>query len=594
MCAIAGFLSPAPDPGVLDRMTDSLRHRGPDDRGVWIGDGAALGHRRLSILDLSPAGRQPMVSDRWVLVFNGEIYNHHELRGARAYRGRSDTEVLLGLLDEHGVEAVLPRLNGMFAFAAWDRRERVLWLARDRFGEKPLYYGTSRGIFFFGSELKALREHPDFDPEPDRAALALYLRLSYVPSPWSAYRAVRKLPPGCLLRAGGEPRAYYRVRGLDLTPSALPETELVDQLEARLREAVRLRMEADVPLGAFLSGGIDSSTIAALMQAQSARPVRTFTVGFIESGFNEAPHAAAVAKHLGTDHTELTVTPREAMDVIPALPAMYDEPFSDSSQIPTHLVSKLTRRHVTVSLSGDGGDELFAGYRRHLAADLIWRRWGWMPAWLRRAGGFAAGFVPGLRRWARAFARRTPAQVYLSLVTQWDKPPLLGAGPQPLLPAELPEGLPAKDALLALQVLDLEMYFPEEILVKVDRASMAAGLESRAPFLDPGVAEFALRLPGPMRIRDGVTKWALRQVLHRHVPPALVERPKQGFGIPLAAWLRGPLRDWAESLLSEAALRERGLLDPAPVRALWEAHLEGRAEAPHPIWGALMLQSWKP
>lgn len=592
MCGIAGFLSPSPDGTIVDRMADTLRSRGPDDRGRWIGDGVALGHRRLAVLDLSPTGRQPMASDRWVLSFNGEIYNHQDLRGNRPFRGRSDTEVLLALLEAEGIEKTLPLLNGMFAFAAWDRRERALWLARDRFGEKPLYYGTCRGTFLFGSELKALRAHPDFDPEPDRAALALYLRLGYVPAPWSAYKHIRKLPPGYVLRAGSDPKAYFDIRKLDLAPLQGSEPEILDRLDHQLRDAVKLRMEADVPLGAFLSGGIDSSTVVALMQAQSSRPVKTFTIGFDEAAFDEAGHARAVAKHLRTEHTELTVTPAVAREVIPSLTDMFDEPFADSSAIPTHLISRLTRRQVTVALSGDAGDELFAGYRRYSAADFLWRRCAWMPGWTRRCGGMLAGLVPRLRRYARAIASATPAAGYLHLVSQWVPPPLLGLEDPPATPAERPDGLPLGDAVLTMQILDLQMYLPEEILVKVDRASMAASLEVRTPFLDPNVVEFALKLPARLRIRDGVTKWALRQILYRHVPPTLVDRPKQGFGIPLSDWLRGPLREWAEALLSEAALRRIDLLDPGPVRAMWERHLSKRVNAPHLLWAVLMLQAW--
>ena len=618
-------------------MADTVRHRGPDDSGVWADEGAgiALGHRRLSILDLSPAGHQPMASTggRYVIAFNGEIYNHLELRrllevssSQRHWRGHSDTETLLTAFECWGVEETLRRVAGMFAIALWDRSLRVLTLARDRMGEKPLYYGWQGDAFLFGSELKALKAHPAFRGDIDRGALALLLRHNYVPAPWSIFKDIQKLPAGTFLqvsleRRDAHPVAYWSLaemaeRGAS-SPFSGSDAEALDALELHLGAAVRGQMVADVPLGALLSGGIDSTAIAALMQAHSAQAVRTFTVGFDERQYDAATHARAVAKHLGTDHTELRLSGEDALALVPQMAAMYDEPFADSSQLPTHLVMKLARRHVTVALSGDGGDELFGGYNRYFLAPKVWRSIGWMPLPVRRAlgAGLTAFSVESINRFAGAWSRRVGVDLpgdkahklgrrlrdvhgmddlYASLVSEWSQPEAMvvdGHMPANLLD-ERDRWPRLADPVSRMMALDGLTYLPDDILVKVDRAAMAVSLETRAPFLDRSVVEFAWSLPMRMKIRDGKGKWLLRQLLDRHVPRALMERPKMGFGIPLDAWLRGPLRDWAESLLAEDRLRREGYLSPAPVRAAWKAHLAGQASYGYRLWSVLMFQAW--
>lgn len=635
MCGIAGVLDVrrAGDEAGLAAlaadMATSLHHRGPDAGGVWVdpGAGLALGHRRLSIVDLSPAGAQPMVSadGRWVIAYNGEVYNADALRAdlpGIAFRGRSDTEAILEGCARWGVRATVERLIGMFAFALWDRETRTLHLVRDRLGIKPLYWGRFGPLLLFGSELKALRRHPGWEPEIDRGAVAAFLRHDYVPGPAAIWQGVAKLEPGRILtvRAGEEPRieAYWRledvVRAGQADPFAGTDEEAADRLEALLADAVSRRMIADVPLGAFLSGGIDSSTVVALMQRASDRPVRTFSIGFREQGFDEAPHARAVASHLGTDHTELYVESDDARAVIPRLPAIYDEPFADVSQIPTFLVSELTRRHVTVALSGDGGDELFAGYPRYTVTSAVWRRLGRLPASARRAAGRALGAVP-VPVWD-AVARMAPGSaaiygdrvhklagalggdaddLYRRMLSRWEDAAALVPGavePRGAFWDDGPKGwLP--DLVERMQLLDTRVYLPDDILTKVDRASMAVALEARVPLLDHRVVAFAWSLPMRFKLRGGESKWLLRRVLERHVPRALFERPKMGFGVPIDAWLRGPLRDWAESLLAEDRLRADGLLDPAPIRRRWAEHLSGRRNWQYPLWSVLMLQAWR-
>lgn len=622
MCGIAGFWAPAgrliaPPLEAVRRMTDALAHRGPDDSGHWhdADAGIGLGHRRLSIIDLSPQGHQPMVSadGRWMVVFNGEIYNFQALRrdletaGERGWRGTSDTEILLAAVSRWGLDATLPRLVGMFALALWDSRERCLYLARDRMGEKPLYYGWSGQTFLFASELKAIRAFPGWQGDIDRDVLALYMRHGYVPEPYAIYRGFRKLVPGTSLRVSAPSdtataltaRAYWSAAATAQAAQSerftgRPE-EALSHLDVLLREAVAGQMVADVPLGAFLSGGIDSSLVVALMQTQSTRPVRTFTIGFAEEEFNEATFARDVAAYLGTEHTELYISPREALDVIPTLPVIYDEPFGDSSQIPTILVSRMARAHVTVCLSGDGGDELFGGYTRYDQAVQQWRRVGRVPAPARRA---VAALVPPVNRQAVKLAQvlgaPDRATIYRRLISQCDDPRRLvpGAVEPPTILSD-PAGRPTlADFRDEMMWLDAVSYLPGDILAKVDRAAMSVSLETRVPLLDHRVVEYAWRLPQPLKWHDGRGKWPLRALLARYVPPQLSDRPKRGFGVPINRWLREDLRDWAEDLLSPARLRDDGLLDGGLVRARWLEHLSGAVDRRYYLWNVLMLQAW--
>ena len=625
------------------RMGSSIAHRGPDHSDVWIEgeSGVAFVHNRLAIVDLSAAGNQPMHSPggRYVIIYNGEIYNHLDVRGELAsagatpqWRGHSDTETLLAAIERWGVRGAVERCVGMFAFALWDKAERTLTLARDRLGEKPLYYGRSggnQGPLLFGSELKALAAHPQFRGVIDRDALTLLLRYNYIPAPFSIYQGIAKLPPGCLLTlasGASEPdiERYWSATEVAERGAADPLTgndgEVTDQLEQLLTTAVGRQMIADVPLGAFLSGGVDSSTIVALMQKQSTRPVKTFSIGFHEQGYDEAEHAKAVARHLGTDHTELYVTPAEARDVIPRLPAIYDEPFADSSQIPTHLVSAMARRHVTVALSGDGGDELFGGYNRYRLTSQLWNRLSRVPVPVRSAAarmltavpphswtrfGVQAGrFLPKFARVDRLgdkihkgaplLASRSVPELYGGMLSLWRDPAsvVLGAAEPPSQATGGAPPLATLGPVERMMALDTIGYLPDDILVKVDRAAMAVSLETRVPLLDHNVVEFAWRVPFDMKIRGGETKWILRQLLYRHVPRALIERPKMGFGVPVGDWLRGPLRGWAEALLDERRLREEGYFDPAPIRAMWEAHLKGSLNEQYRLWPILMFESW--
>lgn len=640
MCGLTGFLNRGgfefSANATATGMADRIRHRGPDDEGVWVDAeaGIALAHRRLSILDLSPAGHQPMSSSsgRWVIAYNGEVYNHLDLRkelkatgAAPPWRGHSDTETLLAGIEAWGIDATLKRCVGMFAFAAWDRAERCLWLARDRIGEKPLYYGWQGDTFLFGSELKALRAHPAFNAGIDRGALALLLRHNHVPAPYSIYGGIRKLTPGTWLRlAPGErdvePVPFWSLAEVAEHGTRHPfdgtETEALDLLESKLGHAVRSQMMADVPLGALLSGGIDSSTVAALMQKHSGRPVRTFTIGFDEGAYDEANHAHAVAMHLGTEHTELRLTANDALALIPKMPAMYDEPFADSSQMPTHLVMKMARQHVTVALSGDGGDEFFGGYNRYVHAPRVWRRIRRMPSWVRGWLGSSLTSLPRapLERFVDPLAYRMGVAQFsekllklgmrlrevnslddlaVAFVSEWSQPGL------PLVQPKVPENLiddrsrwPRLEGGVArMMALDGLTYLPDDIMVKVDRASMAVSLETRAPFLDREVVGFAWSLPASMKIRDGRGKWLLRQLLYRHVPASLIDRPKMGFSIPLDQWLRGSLRGWAEDLLNEQQLREQGFFDATAIRKTWHQHLHG-ASFGHRLWSVLMFQAW--
>jgi asparagine synthase (glutamine-hydrolysing) len=623
---------------VARRMADMLRHRGPDDRGVWADPqtGVALGHCRLSILDLSTAGHQPMFSPmgRFVIAYNGEIYNCEHLRQALRhenpnlrFRGHSDTEVILAAFEQWGVESSLERMNGMFAFALWDQQDRILFLARDRFGEKPLYYGWAGQNFLFGSELKALRAHWAFDANINRDALAAYLRFNCIPSPYSVYRNIYKLPPASFLQYSAgkvKIKAYWSlqacvVRALS-EPLDLSAEDACDELDRLLRDAVKLRMHADVPLGAFLSGGIDSSVLVTLMQAQTTRPVRTFSIGFYDPAYDEARDARAIAQHLGTDHTELYVTSDQAMNVVNSLPEIYDEPFADSSQIPTLLVAQLTRRHVTVSLSGDGGDEIFGGYNRYAWGGRLWSRFSHIPYRLRRVLAAAISAI-GQKTWDAAFNHARPAlpqnwcqrmpgyklhkladllrstdslNMYARMVSHWFDPEFVVLGAEVRKPMHIVDNqwLPLPNFEQQAMYLDTITYLPNDILVKLDRAAMAVSLEGRLPYLDHRIVEFAWRLPQSMKVRLNESKWILRQVLYRYVPRQLVERPKMGFGIPLDSWLRGPMRDWAEALLDPRRLRQEGFFNPEAVRQKWNDHVSGRGAGQYHLWDILMFQLW--
>lgn len=634
MCGIAGFLDRS---GRLNAdqlretvtaMTTAIAYRGPDDSGAWADPeaGIVLGQRRLSIIDLSAEGHQPMAgpAGRQIIVFNGEIYNFPELRAELetlgcTFRGHSDTEVMLAAFAQWGLDAAVRRFNGMFAFALWDRPSRRLSLARDRLGKKPLYYGWAGNTLLFASEIKALRAHPAFRPEIDRNALALYLRLGYIPAPWTVFRGVYKLPPATHLTFGpddqgnnGLPVAYWSAREAaerGLRNRIADFGEASAELDALLRGAVGMRMISDVPLGAFLSGGIDSSLVVAVMQALSTQPVKTFCIGFEEQTHNEAVYAQAVARHLGTEHTEMILTARQALDVVPLLPRMFDEPFADSSQIPTYLVSQMARRHVTVSLSGDGGDELFAGYSAYQSNLRFYRKYGRIPAPLKTiAAGVLEGvpeslwnrLLPGGDTPAGARAHRLGATlrqpdddlIYRNLMSVWEDPRRIVRGSvEPSSAFSTGEVSGIDDRTEKMMLLDSLVYLPDDILVKVDRASMAVSLEARGPLLDYRLFEFAWRVPLAFKLRDGKGKWILRELLSRYVPRELIDRPKSGFAIPVAAWLRGPLKPWAEDLLNGRRLREEGLLDVAAIRRVWLQHLAGYDWSAR-MWAVLMLESW--
>ena len=644
MCGITGFIEyrggSADDLARLcQRMTDTITHRGPDGEGVWVDPNfpVAIGHRRLSIIDLSEAGAQPMVSasGRYVLAFNGEIYNFRRLReepGIRDYpfQGHSDSEVILATIEHLGAEKAISRLEGMFAVSLWDREECSLWLARDRVGKKPLYYGWCNNSFLYGSELKALRRHPAFDDELDRDALGQYLQYGWVSQPNSIYRQIRKLPPGCLLKVplGGEPwqaqpQQYWSAAEVaeqgERRPFAGSYEDAIDALEKTLREAVSDRMVADVELGALLSGGIDSSMIVALMQGLSDRPVKTFSIGFSEKAYNEAEYAKAVANSLKTDHYEMYVTPQQALGVVEQLPHIYDEPFADSSQIPTYLVSKLAREQLKVVLTGDGGDEQMAGYRRYRNCLKLWRNVQSVPGPIREAmRPVTRSMGAGSLRWANRYIQKgTTAPGWtrkLAKISQrsenWDAKSIqqilankfnggltidqFVAGAQtPLTPLTDPAHWPdVEDPLLAMLHYDYTGYLSDDILVKVDRASMAVGLEARAPLLDQRVLELVWSLPRGYLFDGEVGKRVLRDLLMRHVPRKLIDRPKRGFSVPVKEWLVGPLRDWAEDLLSEQRLREQGIFEVGRVREAWQQNLHGWANHSELLWSLLMFQAW--
>jgi asparagine synthase (glutamine-hydrolysing) len=640
MCGIVGVLSSSAgtvDDSILRHMANAIQHRGPDGIDIWQDKsaGIAMGHRRLAIVDLSSAGSQPMVSrtGRFIIVFNGEIYNHLELRAqldqsnhpGECWRGHSDTESLLAGFERWGIEETVKKSVGMFSFGIWDQQKRQLTLARDRIGEKPLYYGWQGNTFLFGSELKALRANPAFKQDIDRGALCLFVRHGYIPAPYSIYTGISKLQQGSLLTVSLEQHAtrlsvYWsgsevaRIGAQNVFKGT--ESEALDELESLLKDSVRQQMIADVPVGAFLSGGVDSSTVVSLMQAQSNRPVKTFTIGFKEVGYDEAAYARSVAHHLGTDHTELYVTAEQALSVIPKLPYIYDEPFSDPSQIPTQLVSKLAREHVTVSLSGDGGDELFCGYNRYQMAANVWPKVSALPvalravlaqgvtrispeAWNRIArmlvsSNRAASIGDKLHKGAGALTSASSDELHRRLVSHWDDPASLvirGLEHKSLL-GECPPDLQGLDDVQRMMAQDMLTYLPDDILVKLDRAAMSVSLESRVPFLDHRVVEFAWRLPSHLKMRRGQTKWALRQILYKYVPKELIERPKVGFGVPIDVWLRGPLRGWAETLLEPSRLRNEGFLDANLIWQKWQEHLSGRRNWASQLWDMLMFQCW--
>ena len=640
MCGIAGFLvkNRMNYGGNLSEqathMSEAIISRGPDDSGVWTDKavGIALSHARLSIVDLSPAGHQPMesASGRYAIVFNGEIYNHKEIRSnlrdqVSYWRGHSDTETLLNAIEIWGLESTLKRCEGMFALAVWDRTKSILMLARDRLGEKPLYYGwQGEGVntaFLFGSELKALRKHPSFKFDINRDAINLLLRHNCIPAPYSIYNKISKLMPGTILSISindTEPKIseYWSLKevamkGLDNLHSG-GDAKVINGLEDVLKRSVEQQMVADVPLGAFLSGGIDSSLIVALMQQQSTQPVKTFTIGFSDDSYNEAKHAKEVAKYLNTDHAELYVSHQDALNVIPKLPKIYDEPFSDSSQIPTFLVSQLARDHVTVSLSGDAGDELFCGYNRYLLTDQLWGKLSILPVSMRRglAGMMTTlspeafnkflGFLPynrvgeKIHKAASVMESSSIDELYLRLVSHWNNPEsiVLNSSEPITQLTSATSNLSRLSQIQKMMLMDTLTYLPDDILTKVDRAAMGVSLETRIPFLNHNVVEYAWRMPMNFKVRNGEGKWALRQILYKYIPKEMIERPKMGFGVPIDSWLRGPLREWAEELLDESRLRQEGFFNPEKIRQKWREHLSGTRNWQHQLWDVLMFQAW--
>ena len=651
MCGIAGFYqgrSAGADElrGIVGAMGSALVHRGPDGHGVFVDHefGIAMAHRRLAVIDLSENGAQPMVSasGRYVISYNGEIYNHKEIRkdfgvsdGRIEWRGHSDTEVMLAAIERWGMVEAVSRFNGMFAFAVWDRHLKLLHLGRDKFGEKPLYYACSNSTLLFGSEIRALRRHPEFQSEIDRDALTLFIRLKCIPAPYSIFRAVRKVSPGQILtfdigaaRVGSlekpQERTYWNIRDVwercRREPNRTDEVAMVGELESILRDSVGRRMEADVPLGAFLSGGVDSSTIVALMQTMTSRRVRTFTIGYSEASYDEGGYAAAVANHLGTDHTTLTVSPADAMNVIPELPRIFDEPFADPAQIPTYLVSRLARNEVVVSLSGDGGDELFGGYNRYLLAPSLVRAIQCVPLgarrWISRSmsrispdaiDGALGQLIPFatrrrgrrlygelLRKAVGLLVLDSVADLYLGLISQWRDPTTVVVGGHDVGAdiLSLPQWTGRLEWQQHMMAADSAWYLPSDVLVQLDRASMAVALECRVPYLDPQVYEFAWRLPRAIKIRDGAGKWPLRQLLDKYVPKSLIDRPKMGFGIPIDQWLRGPLRAWAESLLDPKRISKEGYLRAEPIAEKWAQHIGGANNWHYELWNVLMFQQW--
>jgi asparagine synthase (glutamine-hydrolysing) len=637
MCGFAGFIgfsnfSKDRVESIASNMGDAIFHRGPDDFGIWRDDSAevVLTHRRLSILDLSMAGHQPMISSsgRFVISYNGEIYNHNDLRlklqGKVEWKGGSDTETLLALIEIDGLTAALDQIVGMFAFALWDKKENSLYLVRDRLGEKPLYYGWQKGVFLFGSEIKSLKIHPSFEGIIDRDSIALQLRHNCIPAPYSIFKGIKKLLPGAFLKFSlgntavsqrelPEPQRYWSFA--EVANSSVEsrfegnESSAILELDRLLSRSVREQMVADVPLGAFLSGGVDSSTVVALMQKQSSVPIKTFSIGFNESSYDEAIYAKKIAKHLGTEHTELYVTAQQAISVIDRLPQLYDEPFSDSSQIPTFLVSNMTRKNVKVSLSGDGGDELFGGYNRYFKTHQWWNKINVVPISVRKLmsrgllsispgvwdrTGIVLKGVSGnnISKLAGVLSVPDDASLYRHFTSHWDDPAAVVIDGQELRTEVSHPSIALNSRVEQMMGLDTLTYLPDDILTKVDRAAMGVSLETRIPLLDYRVVEFAWKLPLSMKIRHGQGKWILRELLYQYVPKELIERPKMGFGVPIDSWLRGPLRDWAESLLDESRLRKEGYFYPEPIRKKWEEHISGKRNWQYLLWDVLMFQAW--
>lgn len=645
MCGIAGFWDTRQRSSteqlqtVVTQMRDTLVHRGPDGAGSWVDAniGIAFGHRRLAILDLTASGQQPMLSNskRYVITFNGEIYNHQEIKQQLAaaghtpiWRGHSDTEIILVAFEVWGIQPALEKFVGMFAIALWDQQEQLLYLLRDRLGEKPLYFGCVDNYFLFGSELKSLKAHPAWQQNINRDAVGLMMRYNCIPAPYTIYENIKKLEPGHFIVVNKNlnitQQVYWDLKAIINNPTHINNfatpIDAVDALEVKLSQAIKQQMVADVPLGAFLSGGIDSSTIVALMQAQSAQPIKTFTIGFADANYNEAVQAKAIAAHLNTQHTELYLSPEQTRDIIPDLADFYDEPFADSSQIPTYIVAKLTRQHVTVSLSGDGGDELFAGYNRYNWVPAIWSKVSLLPLPVRSLvarilmllppnmwdkifnllqpllPSFAQQRNPGdkMHKLARILDSKSPQEIYHKLISHWyDHEQLVSqAKSSELLLKDLNQDLTGQSFIESMMYIDSQRYLPNDILVKVDRAAMAVSLETRVPFLDHRVVEFAWSLPMDLKIRHGQNKWILRQVLQRHVPSELFNRPKMGFGVPIDQWLRGPLKAWANDLLSDSMLAKHNLLDYQLIQQKWQEHQSGIRNWQYHLWDVLMFQSW--
>ena len=632
MCGVAGIISLNEEVSrdALLLMSQELTHRGPDDSGIWINNNIGLSHRRLSVIDLTSTGHQPMCSlgGRYTIVFNGEIYNHLELRKQLVFfdwNGQSDTETLLACVESWGLDKTLKKINGMFAFALWDSEKCSIHLARDRIGEKPLYYGWQGSDFLFGSELKALKAHPGFKANIDRESLDLYFRYNYIPAPYSIYENIYKLPPGSVLslyqgKKKYKIRRYWSIEDKSIAGVHAPllnsEDNLINELECRIKKSIKQKMVSDVPLGAFLSGGIDSSVVVGIMQSLSLHPVKTFTIGFKDEVFDEAEDAKLIAKYLGTDHHELYISAQDVIDIIPLMSDLYDEPFSDASQIPTYLVSKLARQEVTVSLSGDGGDELFCGYNRYHVTKKIWNKISIFPLFIRKYVSLFLLFVPTkvwdkfelfsfisqkynnlgvkIHKGAKVLHSQSLVELYENILSNWKVSDglVLDRCNSKALNLSPSDEVASFSNIEKMMLWDFQSYLPDDILVKLDRASMGCSLESRVPFLDHNLVEFAWRIPAKYKYRDKKGKWILRQVLYRYIPKELMERPKAGFTLPLANWLRGDLKVWAESLINIERLNREGILNADIVNKKWNEHQEDGKDWSNQLWSVLIFQLW--